>query len=144
MMSCTSFRVNLHSIVGLNVKEPLAWSRRHIWSLSDSNEIQTHTHLVCKWNVCLFTNQVVVGSNLVERKSVCFFCFVLSLMRLYWRHCLFSCINEINFNFSSVQKIKNKCFCYTWKWICNTSSLVSLENIYTNNVIMNIQQNKIN
>ena len=45
-MSRTSFRVNPHSIVCLNVKELLVWSRRHIWSLSDSNEIQTENHLV--------------------------------------------------------------------------------------------------
>ena len=43
-MSRTSFIVNLHSIVCLNVKELLARSRRHIWSLSDSNEIRTHNH----------------------------------------------------------------------------------------------------
>ena len=48
IMSRTSFRVNPHSIVCLNVKELLAWSRRHIWSLSDSNGIRTHTHLVRK------------------------------------------------------------------------------------------------
>ena len=32
----TSVRINLHSIVCLNVKELLAWRRRHIWSLGDS------------------------------------------------------------------------------------------------------------
>ena len=48
VMSRTSFRVNPHSIVCLNVKELLARSRRHIWSLSDSNEIRTHNHLVRK------------------------------------------------------------------------------------------------
>ena len=32
----------------LNVKELLARSRRHIWSLSDTNGIRTHSHLVCK------------------------------------------------------------------------------------------------
>ena len=47
-MSRTSFRVNLHSITWLNVKELLARSRCHIWSLSDSNEIQSHNHLICK------------------------------------------------------------------------------------------------
>ena len=46
IMSHTSFRVNPHSRVCLNVKEPLAWSRSHIWSLSDSNVIRTHNHLV--------------------------------------------------------------------------------------------------
>ena len=48
IMSHTSFRVNPHSIVCLNVKELLARSRRHIWSLSDSNVIRTHNHLVRK------------------------------------------------------------------------------------------------
>ena len=47
-MSCMSFRVNPHSIVYLNVKEILAWSRHHIWSLSDSNVIRTQNHLVRK------------------------------------------------------------------------------------------------
>ena len=42
IMSRTSFRVNPHSIVSLNVKERLAWSRRHIWNISDSNGIWTH------------------------------------------------------------------------------------------------------
>ena len=48
IMSCTSFRVNRHSIVCLNVRELLAWSRCYIWNLSDSNEIRTHKQLVCK------------------------------------------------------------------------------------------------
>ena len=37
-----------HVQVCLNVKELLGWSRRHIWSLSDSNRIWTHNHLVRK------------------------------------------------------------------------------------------------
>ena len=44
----TSFRVNPHSIVWVNVKELLGWSRRHIWSLSDRNVIPTHNHLIPK------------------------------------------------------------------------------------------------
>ena len=48
IMSCKSFRVNPHSIVCLNVKELLAWSRCHIWSLSDSNVIRIHNHFVHK------------------------------------------------------------------------------------------------
>ena len=47
-MSRTSFRVNLHYIVRLNVKKLLARIRRHIWSLSDSSEIWTDNHLVSK------------------------------------------------------------------------------------------------
>ena len=44
----TCFRVNLRSIVCLNVKELVARSRRHVWSLSDSSGIRTHSHLVHK------------------------------------------------------------------------------------------------
>ena len=36
----------LHS--GLNVKEVLAWNRRNIWSLSDSNRTLIHNLLACK------------------------------------------------------------------------------------------------
>ena len=48
IMSSTSFRVNPHTIVRLNVKKLLARSRCDIWSLSVSNGIQTHNHLVFK------------------------------------------------------------------------------------------------
>ena len=48
IMSHTSLRVNPHSIACLNVKELLALSRLHIWSLGDSNKIQNHNYLVCK------------------------------------------------------------------------------------------------
>ena len=48
ILSRTNFRVNPHSIVCLNVNELFARSRGHIWSLSDSNGIRTHSHLVCK------------------------------------------------------------------------------------------------
>ena len=48
IMSRTSFKVNLYSIVCLNVKELLARSRRYIWSLSEFNGIRTHNHLVRK------------------------------------------------------------------------------------------------
>ena len=47
-MSRTSFRVNPHSIVCLDVKEFLARSRRHIRSLGDSNGTWTHNDLVRK------------------------------------------------------------------------------------------------
>ena len=51
IMSRTCFRENRHSIVCLNVKELLTQSRHHIWSLSDSNVIWTHNHLICKWTL---------------------------------------------------------------------------------------------
>ena len=59
IMSRTSFRVNLHSIVCLNVQELLAQSRRHIWSLIDSNEIGTHNHLVRKWTL----NHLIISNT---------------------------------------------------------------------------------
>ena len=42
------FSVNAHSKVCLNVKERFGRSWRHIWSLSVSNVIWTHNHLVRK------------------------------------------------------------------------------------------------
>ena len=55
----------------LNVKELLARNRRHIWSLSNCNEIQTRSNLVRKRTLnhftklveCSFTNWAVVGSD---------------------------------------------------------------------------------
>ena len=41
IMSRTSFRLNLHSTVCLNVKQLIARSRRHIWSISNSDGIRT-------------------------------------------------------------------------------------------------------
>ena len=38
---CTSFRVNLHSIVCLNARKLFTWSRCHIWNLSVGSKIHT-------------------------------------------------------------------------------------------------------
>ena len=46
MVSRTSFTVNPHPIFCLNVKEVPAWSRRHIWNLSESGMIWILNHLV--------------------------------------------------------------------------------------------------
>ena len=48
VISRTSFRVNLDSLICLNIKELLGRSRHHIWSLIDSTGIRTHNHLVLK------------------------------------------------------------------------------------------------
>ena len=48
IMSRTSLRVNPLSIVCLNSKGLLPKSRRHIWSLTNSNERGTQSQLVCK------------------------------------------------------------------------------------------------
>ena len=64
IMSPTRFRMNPHSIACLNAKELLARSRCHIWSLSDSNEIQTqrvwilwfnHLAKLAKWLTCVMS-----------------------------------------------------------------------------------------
>ena len=67
IMSRTSFRVNLHSVVCLNVKELFAWSRCHIWSLSDNNGIQTHNHLIHKQTL----NHLAKWASLAKWLSVC-------------------------------------------------------------------------
>ena len=75
-MSRTSFGVNLHSIVCLNVKKLLARNRRHIWSLSDkqreimlwqlpqmkliNNEVNVY-YLDNKWKTIVFTFCVVAN-----------------------------------------------------------------------------------
>ena len=48
IMSRTSFRMNLRSMVCMNIKETLARSRRYICRLSDSNGIRIHNHLLGK------------------------------------------------------------------------------------------------
>ena len=76
IMSRRSFRVNLHFIVCLNVKELLSWSRRHIWSLNDSNRIRTHDHLVRKRTLNHLAKSVCLnGWVLVYELSGCEFKF---------------------------------------------------------------------
>ena len=48
IMSRMSFRINPHSMVCVNTKELFAQSGRHIWNLSENNEIRTQNHLVRK------------------------------------------------------------------------------------------------
>ena len=61
-----SFRVNLHTIFKSNVKERLVGSRHHIWSLSNSNGIRTHNHLVRKRTL----NHLVKLTSLAKLLSV--------------------------------------------------------------------------
>ena len=77
LLSC-SIWVNLNSIVCLNVKELLSWSRWHIWTSSDCNRIQTHNNLVCKQtlnhlaklSVCLQTKWLWVRIQLQSLKTL--------------------------------------------------------------------------
>ena len=88
IMSRTSFKVNLHSIVCLNLKELLARSRRHIWSLSDSKSnapcrqlfITQLNHLRPVWlNGWVFVYQLS-GCGLESR---CFYLFIIIIFG--WR-----------------------------------------------------------
>ena len=119
IMSSTRFRVNPHSIVCLNVKELLARSRRHIWILSDSNDIRTHDHLGrkrtlnpwAKWlSVCLRTKWLWVRISLLSLENI----HVFEVL-IFWRcrgfeiflidHCA-SKIGNKNINCKS---FKNSC-----------------------------------
>ena len=81
IMSRTSFRVNLDSIVCLNVKDFLSPSRHHMWGLSDSNEMRTQNHLVCKgtqthlakltkWLSCVVSTYLYLFQSLPECQGI--------------------------------------------------------------------------
>ena len=80
IISRTSFRVNLHSVVRLNVKELLARSRHHIWSLSDCNGIRTHNHLVLKRTLNHLANLAKWLSCVVTNVTACIYCFDLLIL----------------------------------------------------------------
>ena len=73
IMSSASFKVNIHSLVCLNVKKILAQSRHHIWSLSDSNEIRTRNHLTITVNIwsfsIVFKGRLSFEVNFISLKS---------------------------------------------------------------------------
>ena len=94
-MSRTSFRVNLHSVVCLNVKEFLAWRRHHIWSLSYNSGIRTHNHLVYKWTL----NHLAKLASLVKwfsvRLRIKWLWARIPLLSLKWGK-LFACFESTN------------------------------------------------
>ena len=55
----------------LGVQELLAQNRRNIWSLSDSNGIRTHNHLVRKWPLN-HSNAVAVAQKVTFNENVSF------------------------------------------------------------------------
>ena len=73
VLSRTSFRVNPPSIVCLNGKELLSQNRRLIWSLSDSNEIWTHNHLVRERKLNHLAKLALTGWVLVYKLNDCRF-----------------------------------------------------------------------
>ena len=95
IMSCTSFRVILHSIVCLNIKGLLTQSTHNIWSFRDKNEIRTHNHLdrkrtlnhltkLSKWLSCVVSIYLYVA----------FDCMLLSChLRISEEFTLYSCLN---------------------------------------------------
>ena len=96
IMSRTSFRVNLHSVVCLNVKEFLAWRRHHIWSLSYNSGIRTHNHLVGKWTL----NYLAKLASLVKwftiiRLRIKWLWARIPLLSLKWGK-LFACFESTN------------------------------------------------
>ena len=73
VLSRTSFRVNPPSIVCLNGKELLSQNRRLIWSLSNSNEIWTHNHLVRERKLNHLAKLALTGWVLVYKLNDCRF-----------------------------------------------------------------------
>ena len=83
IISRTSFTVNLHSIVWLNVKELLTQSKCHIWSVTDRNKIQTHNHLVCKRTFSHFAKVACLAKWLSVRLRVKWLWVRISLLSLF-------------------------------------------------------------
>ena len=86
-MSRTRFKVNLHHSCW-NVKELFAQSRRDIGSLSESNEIRSHNHLVQKQTLNDLAKLIwLTGWVFVDKLSRCEFGSCCSHM--------FQCNNKI-------------------------------------------------
>ena len=73
IVSRTHFRVNVHSIVCLIVKELLAWSRRHIWSLRQVTARRSESRC-SHWSLpieCIFTlkltHDMIITYNQMHR-----------------------------------------------------------------------------
>ena len=84
----------------LSVKELLAWNRCNIWSLSDCNEIRTHSHLVCKqiFNYLAKLAKVVVGSNPVaDRETICKNKWCFKIIDIFYEYSLIFC--QLHFYF---------------------------------------------
>ena len=86
IVSRTSIRVKPHSIVCLNVKELLAQSRYHIWSLSDSNVIRIQNYLVRKRTLKPFSQTGQMIELCCEYLSVsCIWLFAIIMSRIIIR-----------------------------------------------------------
>ena len=95
----------------LNVKELLAQNKCNIWSLSDSNGIETHNHLVCKqalkhlaklvkWLSCvLSTGHLTVCyyhvTYALQSESTFYSCWNIK-ERLTWNKCVIWSLSESN------------------------------------------------
>ena len=92
----------------LNIKELLAWNRHHIWSLSDSNRIRTHNHLVRKWILNHLAKLAKLLSSFwvlicIVHLIVCY-CHVIYKFQIESTLC--SCLN--------VKELLAQTRCHTW------------------------------
>ena len=83
--------VNPHFIVCLNVKELFGRRRRHIWSLSDRNEVRTHNHLVRKRTLNHLVKLLTNYSTKNNSKLAIYWYLMLFSDWLFWlKNCRFS------------------------------------------------------
>ena len=69
-MSSTRFGVNLHSLVAWMSRNSLLETGTISWSLSDSNGILTHKHLVRKRTLNHYTNHIAAWMSIAYRFTV--------------------------------------------------------------------------
>ena len=85
----------------LNVKELLAWNKCDNWSLSDSNRIQTHNHLVHKQTLNHLAKLAKRLNCLVNTYLYSAFDFMLLSCHIHvseWIYtCLYSCLSVKEF-----------------------------------------------
>ena len=123
IMSRRSFRVNLHSIVCLKIKELFARSRHHIWNLSDSSGIRTHNHLVRKRTLNHLVKVAIFDIRPLVRlrtKSLWVRILFLSLKLQIWR--LLPARSSLTFR----QTIECR---FTLKLVCDMIIIYNLWNI---------------
>ena len=111
LLSCLARVSELHFVIFLDVKELLARSRRHIWRLSDSNEIRTYNCLYCKETL-----------NDFAKLSKWLSCAVSTYLYSTFDCMLFSCCYHAR-SFFTFRRIK-KCG-YTVKFVRETTKTYS-------------------
>ena len=100
--SRTSFRVNLHS---LNAKDLPARSTRYIWSLSDSNGIRNHNHLVREPTLSHLAKLVSLAKWLSVGLQIKWLRVRIPLLSLSYYTTLNPKINEIKIEIPSINNL---------------------------------------